>query len=106
MGRNIDIRFSKWLYKIGFGLLLTLSVVALVAFMKALCITGLKVEEGGAVHNTDTIQIKTLQREVQDLNSKVDSLLVLSRIVPQKVYKNVVPKKDGCTIEVNIQYKL
>lgn len=105
MGRNNDVRFSNWLYKLGAGTILVLSIVALVAFIKALCITENKVEERTILPAVDSIQIETLRREVQDLNKKVDSMLVLTKKKPQKVYKYIKPKKDSCTIEVNIHNK-
>lgn len=105
MSKNNDIQFSKWLYKVGVGIILVLSVVALIAFIKALCPTDQIVEGKIDVPSADSVQIEALQREVQNLNKKVDSVLVLTRKEPQKVYRYIKPKKDSCTIEVNIHNK-
>lgn len=101
MSRNRDFHFSRWLYKIGAAFLFILAVVALLAFVKALCITEHK-EQKRAVAPADSVQVDSLRREVQELNKKVDSLLILTQKEPQKVYKYIKPKKDSCTIEVNI----
>lgn len=105
MSKNNDIQFSKWLYKVGVGIILVLSVVALIAFIKALSPTDQIVEGKIDVPSADSVQIEALQREVQNLNKKVDSVLVLTRKEPQKVYRYIKPKKDSCTIEVNIHNK-
>lgn len=105
MGRNNDVQFSKWLYKIGVVILLVLSVIALLAFIKALCITEHKLDERNVVSTADSARIETLRSEIQVLNRKVDFLLVITQKEPQKVYKYIKPKKDSCTIEVNIHNK-
>lgn len=101
MGRNSDFQFSRWLYKLGAFILLLLSAVALIAFIKALSITGHE-EDKQTVVPADSVQVESLRKEVEDLNKKVDSLLILTQKEPQKVYRYIKPKKDSCTIEVNI----
>lgn len=101
MGRNKELQFSRWLYKIGAAILFILAVVALLAFIKALCITEHKVQNR-SVATADSVQVESLRREVQELNKKVDSLLIITQKEPQKVYRYLKPKKDSCTIEVNI----
>ena len=101
MSRNRDFQFSRWLYKMGAAILFILAVVALLAFVKALCLTECKVQKR-SIATADSVQVESLRREVQELNKKVDSLLIITQKKPQKVYKYIKPKKDSCTIEVNI----
>lgn len=104
MSSNSESHFSRWLYKVGAGILFILAVIAIVAFIKALCIKGYKIDKDNFSY-ADSTQIENLKKDVQELDRKVDSLIVLSQKEPQKVYKYLKPKKDSCTIEVNIHNK-
>lgn len=104
MGKNSDTHFSRWFYKIGVTILFILAVVAMISFVKALCVTGDK-EQKNNVAPADSVQVEALKKEVQDLNKKVDSLIILTQKEPQKVYRFIKPKRDSCTIEVNIHNK-
>lgn len=101
MGKNSDFHFSRWLYKFGAAILFVLAAVALLSFVKALCITE-NSKQKNTVSPADSIQVEVLKKEVQELNKKVDSLIILNQKEPQKVYRYIKPKKDSCTIEVNI----
>lgn len=99
MSKNSDTHFSRWLYKIGATVLSILAVVAMIAFIKAFFATEDK-EQKNNIAPTDSVQVEVLKKEVQDLNKKVDSLIILTQKEHQKKY--VKPKMDNCTIEVNI----
>ena len=104
MDRNSNFHFSRWLYKIGAFILFVLAVIALIAFVKALFATDCK-EPERTFTPADSVQVENLRQEVSELSKKVDSLLILSQKQPQKVYRYIKPKKDSCTIEVNIHNK-
>lgn len=86
MGRNSDFQFSGWLYKLGASILFVLSVVALIAFIKALSVTEHEVEKR-MVAPADSIQVEIMRREVRDLNKKVDSLINLTQKELQEANK-------------------
>lgn len=104
MARNSDTHFSGWLYKIGATILFFLALVAMFAFIKALCVTGNN-DQRNTVTPADSIQIEALKKEMQYLNNKVDTLIILMQKEPHKVYRYIKPKIDSCTIEVNIHNK-
>ena len=104
MSSNSNFHFSRWLYKTGAGILFILAVIAIVAFIKALSIKEYK-NDTSTISYADSAQVVVLKKDVQELNRKVDSLIVLTPKEPQKVYRYLKPKKDSCTIEVNIHNK-
>lgn len=104
MSSKSDLHFSRWLYKTGAGILFILAVIAMVAFIKALSIKEYK-NDKNTISYADSTQVEVLKKDVQELNRKVDSLIVLTQKEPQKVYRYLKPKKDSCTIEVNIHNK-
>lgn len=104
MSSNSEFHFSRWLYKFGAGILFILAVIAIVAFIKALSIKEYKYDRDTFSY-ADSIQIENLKKDVQELDRKIDSLIVLTQKEPQKVYRYLKPKKDSCTIEVNIHNK-
>lgn len=99
-----DSHFSRWLYKVGAAILFILGVIAIIAFIKALSIKD-STSNKGTVSYADSTQVEILRKDVQELNRKVDLLIVLTQKEPQKVYRYLKPKKDSCTIEVNIHSK-
>lgn len=104
MSRNREFHFSRWLYKIGAAILFILAVIAIIAFVKALSIKE-STSDKGIRSYADSTQVEALKKDVQELNKKVDSLIILTQKEPQKVYRYIKPKKDSCTIEVNIHNK-
>ena len=104
MSKKNESHFSRWLYKVGAAILLLLAVIALVAFIKALCMSNHCTPQN-AVTPADSMQVEILTKKVKDLERKVDSLMILSRKEPQKVYRYLKSRKDSCTIEVNIHNK-
>lgn len=104
MSRNREFHFSIWLYKIGAAILFILAVIAIIAFVKALSIKE-STSDKGIRSYADSTQVEALKKDVQELNKKVDSLIILTQKEPQKVYRYIKPKKDSCTIEVNIHNK-
>lgn len=99
-----NVHFSGWLYKLGAGILFVLAVIAIIAFIKALSVNSGK-EERKSAPCADSTQVAELKKEVQSLNKKVDSLLILSQKEPRIVYKHLKPQKDCCIIDMNIHYK-
>lgn len=104
MSNKSKSHFSRWLYKVGAVILFILAVIALVAFIRALGMSNHCTPQN-AVAPADSIQVEILTKKVKDLDQKVESLMILSRKEPQKVYRYLKPKKDSCTIEVNIHNK-
>ena len=104
MSSYSDSHFSRWLYKVGAAILFILVVIAIIAFIKALSIKD-STSNKGTVSYEDSTQVEILRTDVQELNRKVDLLIVLTQKEPQKVYRYLKPKKDSCTIEVNIHSK-
>jgi len=104
MNRNREFHFSRWLYKIGAAILFILAVIAIIAFIKALSIKD-STNGKSTVSYADSTQVESLKKDVKELNQKVDSLIVITQKEPQKVYRYLKPKKDSCTIEVNIHNK-
>ena len=104
MSNKSESHFSSWLYKVGAIILFILAAIALLAFIKALGMSNHSTPQY-AVTPADSIQVEILTKKVKALDRKVDSLMILSRKEPQKVYRYLKPKKDSCTIEVNIHNK-
>lgn len=104
MNNNSESHFSRWIYKVGAIILFILAAMALVAFIKALGMSNRCIPQN-AVTPADSMQVEILTNKVKALDRKVDSLMILSRKEPQKVYRYLKPKKDSCTIEVNIHNK-
>lgn len=91
----------NYIYKIGFGVILVLSIVALISFIKAI---GFKETQPAIIrtHYADSLQVEMLKNEVNELQTRVDSLVKASQSKPKIVYKPIKRKKDSCVIELNI----
>ena len=94
--------FSGWLYKLCASILFVLSIVALLAFIRALVNTECEKDEKTLA---DSLQIEELRQDVKVVNQKVDSILRLLNKKPKVVYKYMKPHKDTVVVELNVHDK-
>lgn len=105
MKRMSKMSLSRIIYSAGGGILFLLAVVCLVAFFKAVSAREVA-KEKMQKPLADSLQLEQLRLEVNDLKTKVDSLIILNQKEPQIKYKYMKPHKDSCVIELNVNKKV
>lgn len=90
-------KFYKW----GFVILFCLSIVSMVAFIRAVSYRE-EVPKIPEKPYADSLQVEHLYREVDKLNAKVDSLISISSHEPKVKYKYLKHYKDSSVIELNV----
>lgn len=92
---------SQVFYRLGFVVLFVLAVVSMLAFIRALCYREMEPQLPQKSY-ADSLQLEQLHTKVDELNAKVDSLILLSKTNPKVINKYLKPRKDSCVIQLNI----